>query len=192
MNKQKQVEILTKAIKTVLPKVIREVNEVSIEKGFPLLYRKPFKEYMKGEKNKGAQASKMLSEIVGPVFIEFMEYECPDFIEYKERGSDFRFGDLLIEGKMSFGTCNSWLGNGFAKVPMHLLFKFHYDENGKITKAFVAFLDLDVSKSRWSKKSKTWNGSALKIHRADRKRIVIVVGELQVNRKWAYPIPVVV
>jgi len=103
-------------------------------------------------------------------------------------GSDLVYDNLLIEDKNSFSESDSWTGNGFAKTDMHLLKKFSVDQNGSITYAFVALVDLAKCSGSWSAKTLSTNRSELKFKVADKKFIEVIHGELKAKKVYLSPI----
>lgn len=182
---------LVTTIQQVLPAVIKEVNEVRIP-ALESAWGRTFKQEMANEDQVTVEIAKNYARPLNNAFLRHIQAVLPNFSEHTTNGSDYEFNGVLIEDKNSFSEGNSWVGNGFAKTPMHLLKKFKVDANGRITHAFIALVDLSKCQSGWGAKTTATNRSCIQFITADQPLIDIVVGSLKVNQKYLKPVMVAV
>lgn len=181
---------LKQTIVQVFPAVIKEVNSVRIP-ALEQAWGRPFKDEFANEEQKTVEIAKNYARVLNNCVFRHISNVLPEFKEHTTNGSDYIYGDLLIEDKNSFSPdSKGWNGNGFDKTPLHLLKKFRCCENGRITEAFVALVDLSKCKSRWSDKSLTYNGSSIAFCNDDLNQIDVIIGQLQLKTKWVHPITI--
>lgn len=182
---------LVTTIQQVLPAVIREVNEVRIP-ALETAWGRTFAQEMANEDQVTVEIAKNYARPLNNTFLRHIRAVLPNFSEHTTDGSDYEFNGVLIEDKNSFSESNGWVGNGFAKTPMHLLKKFKVDSNGRITHAFVALVDLSKCQSGWSAKTVNTNRSVIQFETADVAHIQVIYGKLKPNRKFLKPVMEVV
>jgi hypothetical protein len=174
---------LKNTIRQVLPAVIKEVNFVRIP-ALEKAWGRSFKDEFANEEQKTVEIAKNYARVLNNCMLRHISNELPQFKEHTTNGSDYVYGDLLIEDKNSFSPdSNTWVGNGFDKTPVHLLKKFRCDDNGRIIEAFVALVDLSKCKSQWSDKSLNTNRSVISFTNEDEKQIDVIFGKLQPKTK---------
>jgi hypothetical protein len=179
---------LKQTIVQVLPAVIKEVNSVRIP-ALEQAWGRPFKDEFANEDQTTVEIAKNYARVLNNCMFRHISNELPEFKEHTTNGSDYIYGDLLIEDKNSFSPdSNGWVGNGFGKTPVHLLKKFRCCESGRITEAFVALVDLSKCKSQWSDKSLNTNRSTISFSNEDEKHIDVIFGQLQLKTKNIKPI----
>jgi hypothetical protein len=170
-----------------LPNIIKEINEIrlpALEKS----WGRSFKEEFSNENQVTVEIAKNYSRPVNNCFYRHIKNYLPSFLEHTTDGSDYIFHGIPIEDKNSFSSSGSWVGNGFKKTDIHLLKKFQCDEHGKISHAFIAFVDLDKCSSLWSNKNINTNRSILEFGIQDADAIDIVFGSIKLNRKKIKPV----
>jgi hypothetical protein len=181
---------LKQTIKQVLPAVIKEVNSVRIP-ALEQAWGRSFKDEFANEDQTTVEIAKNYARVLNNCLHRHISATLPEFKEHTTDGSDYIYGDLLIEDKNSFSPdSNGWVGNGFGKTPVHLLKKFRCCENGRITEAFVALVDLSKCKSQWSDKSLNTNRSTISFANDDLNEINLIFGEIQTKTKNIKPITV--
>ena len=178
---------LIQTIQQVLPAVIKEVNEVRIP-ALETAWGRPFKAEMANEDQVTVEIAKNYARPLNNTFLRHIQAILPGFTEHTTNGSDYAFNGTPIEDKNSFSEGNGWVGNGFAKTPVHLLKKFKVDSNGRITHAFIALVDLSKCSSVWSAKTVNTNRSVISFELADEKHIQVICGELKQNKKYLKPL----
>lgn len=178
---------LIQTIKQVLPQVIQEVNEIRIP-ALETAWGRSFQEEMANEDQITVEIAKNYARPLNNAMFRHLQARLPKFTEHSTNGSDYAFGSILIEDKNSFSDSNSWVGNGFAKTPIHLLKKFQVDERGRINKAFVAVVDLGRCASAWTAKTVETNRSTIKFTVNDIEHIQVAYGELAVKKKYIQPV----
>jgi hypothetical protein len=115
------LEKLVQAIKQVIPEVIREVNEVRIP-ALETAWGRSFQDEMRNEDQITVEIAKNYARPLNNAFLRHIQSVLPNFSEHTTNGSDYEFNGILIEDKNSFSEGNGWVGNGFKKTPVHLLF----------------------------------------------------------------------
>ena len=182
---------LITAIQQVLPAVIKEINELRLP-ALEAAWGRKFKDEMVNEGQVTVEIAKNYARPVNNTFLRHIQAILPGFTEHTTDGSDYALNGVPLEDKNSFSESNGWVGNGFAKTPMHLLKKFKVDANGRITHVFIALVDIGKCQSGWSAKTLNTNRSVIQFELGDLKHIQIVCGTLKQNKKFLKPIPVTV
>jgi hypothetical protein len=178
---------LIQTIQQVLPAVIKEVNEIRIP-ALETAWGRPFKAEMANEDQVTVEIAKNYARPLNNTFLRHIQAILPGFTEHTTNGSDYAFNGTPIEDKNSFSEGNGWVGNGFAKTPVHLLKKFKVDANGRITHAFIALVDLSKCKSAWSAKTTDTNRSVISFAKEDLSHVNVIVGSIKINRKNLKPL----
>lgn len=178
---------LADAIRTVLPEVIKEINEQRIP-ALEQAWGRSFADELANENQVTVEIAKNYARPVNNTFYQHINRVLPEFQEHTTDGSDYVLGNILIEDKNSFSSGNGWVGNGFNKTPVHLLKKFEVNENGRITKAFIAIVDLSKTQGAWSDRQINTNRSVIQFLNEDIDNIKLVVGDIRPARKYAKPI----
>ena len=173
---------LNKSIKQVVPKMIKEWNEVKLPM-FEELVGKNFSDYFEGRQTQ--EKTKMVAPILDSIFERKISDIEPNFIVDEGKGHDYLYGELPIECKISCSPSGKWTGNGYVKSPTHLLMSFHQEENGNISEMFCMLADLtDNIESGWGKKtSLTANFVSLRLLSKDINNFNVIVGELNTKNK---------
>jgi hypothetical protein len=143
---------------------------------------------MENEDQVTVEIAKNFSRVLNNCLYRHICAVLPQFKEHTTNGSDYMFGDILIEDKNSFSSGAAWVGNGFDKTPIHLLKKFQCDENGRIVSAFACIVDLDKCESGWSDKTLSTNRSTISFYNDDEKHIKVIYGSIEKKRKKIQPI----
>jgi hypothetical protein len=178
---------LIQAIQQVLPAVIKEVNEVRIP-ALEAAWGRKFKDEMANEGQVTVEIAKNYARPLNNTFLRHIQAILPSFTEHTTNGSDYALNGVPIEDKNSFSDGNGWVGNGFAKTPMHLLKKFKVDANGRITHAFIALVDISKCQSGWTAKTLNTNRSVIQFEVGDLKHVQVICGTLKQNKKYLKPI----
>jgi hypothetical protein len=183
------METLITTLRTGLPTIVRDFNEVRLPALETALGR-PFRDEFTTETTDSI--TKVLCRPVNNAFYRYIHAAIPEFTELATKGSDWKLGDILIEDKNTFSDADSWTGNGFDKTGWHLLKKFKVDNDGRIVGAFVAIVDITKCKGCWSDKTMTSNFSTLRFACEDLPQIHVIYGELKPKQKWLRitPLPV--
>ena len=182
---------LAATIKAVLPDVITDFNTVRLP-AIEAAWGRSFKDEMLNEDQVTVEIAKNYARPLNNSFFRHIQVALPKFNEHTTNGSDYEFNGTLIEDKNSFSEGNGWVGNGFAKTPMHILKKFRVDADGRIVAAFIAIVDLSKCKSVWSAKTVNTNRSVIQFTKEDASAITVVVGSLKENRKFLKPVLAIV
>lgn len=178
---------LADGFRTVLPKVITEFNTVLLPHLEAFLGRTIISEFPDPAK-RTSETTKVVTRGLDNAFFRHIHTLLPEFIEDEGDGRDYRFGATPIENKNTFGKGDTWTGNGYAKTGWHLLKKFQVNNDGRITHAFIALVNLDECQSCWSEKTTKSNFSSLALKAIDKDKIVVAVGSLKTNPKNLCPI----
>jgi len=181
------LEKLADTIRTVLPAVIKEINEQRIP-ALEQAWGRSFADELANENQVTVEIAKNYARPVNNTFYQHIHRVMPEFSEHTTDGSDYVLGDILIEDKNSFSSGNGWVGNGFNKTPVHMLKKFEVDANGRIVKAFIALVDLSKTQGAWSDRQINTNRSVIQFMNDDIDNILLVVGDIRPARKYAKPI----
>jgi len=181
------LEKLADTIRTVLPAVIKEINEQRIP-ALEQAWGRSFADELANENQVTVEIAKNYARPVNNAFFQHIHSNMPEFKEHTTDGSDYVLGDILIEDKNSFSSGNGWVGNGFNKTPVHMLKKFEVDANGRIVKAFIALVDLSKTQGAWSDRQINTNRSVIQFMNDDIENILLVVGDIRPARKYAKPI----
>ena len=179
-----KIQKLKQAIQQVLPEVIREINEERIP-ALESAWGRTFKEELENENQVTVEIAKNYARPVNNTFYRHIRSVLPEFEEHTTDGSDYVLDGVLIEDKNSFSPSNGFVGNGFAKTPVHMLKKFRVDENGRIREAFIAVVDLSKTQGAWSEKSINTNRSTIQFANDDIPQINVIFGSIRPAKKWA-------
>lgn len=174
------------ALRTCLPAIITEFNTVRL----PLLeqaYGRTIIEEFPDPVKRTSETTKGMGRILDNVFFRHVNAQLPTFIEDEGAGRDYRFGDIPIESKNTFGKGDSWTGNGYDKTAWHLLKKFNVNDAGRISHVFLALVNLDDCKSCWTAKTLKSNFSSLALKTVDFDNVIVVTGSLKKNPKNLCP-----
>lgn len=177
------------AVELSIEPAVRDFNERRLP-ALEQAWGRSYQAEMANESQQTVETTKNYSRPINNSFYREIQSRLPEFEEQTTNGSDYRYGEILIEDKNSFGSGNSWVGNGFLKTPMHLLKKFEIDDQGRITHAFVAVVDISLCQGAWTEKTTKTNRSELKFLVADREHIRVIMGRLAAGRRYLQPIPV--
>jgi hypothetical protein len=181
---------LVTTIRSVLSSVIEEVNTIRIP-ALEIAWGRSFKEEMLNEGQVTVEIAKNYARVLNNTFFRHISKNIKTFKEHTTNGSDYRYGNILIEDKNSFSPdAIGWVGNGFNKTPMHLLKKFRVDENGRITEAFIALVDTSKVQRGWSARKINTNRSIIDFSTYDIDCITVIYGQLKMNRKKIKPITI--
>ena len=164
---------LTEAIKTIIPKVVHEWNTSKLPL-FESLVEQSFKSYFEGRQTQ--EKTKMVAPILDSIFSRHMKAIIPEFIVSEGKGQDYLYGSIPLESKITFGSGDSWTGNGYSKTPWHLLMRFELTENGKIIDQFAMMTDLSQCESKWSDPGLKSNFSTLKFKVKDIPNLISIIG----------------
>jgi hypothetical protein len=178
---------LAEAIRDVLPEVIKEINEIRIP-ALEQAWGRSFADELANENQVTVEIAKNYARPVNNTFYEHIKRVLPEFTEHTTDGSDYALEGILIEDKNSFSASNGWVGNGFNKTPVHLLKKFEVDADGRITKAFIALVDLSKTQGAWSDRQINTNRSVIQFMNEDIDNILLVTGSIRPAKKYAKPI----
>lgn len=181
---------LIKVINQSIPEIINDFNTVRLPAletawGRTVAEQREFWDH----DQISVEYSKNFSIPINNAFFRAINSKLPQFKEKTTRGSDYIYGDVLIEDKNAFnGTGKQWTGNGFGKCPWHLLKRFEIDEiSGRIVKAFVMLVDLSVTEANWGEKTvngKTSQRVGLQFTKQDRDNLLVAWGNVIEKRKW--------
>jgi hypothetical protein len=169
---------LVEAIKTAIPEVIQEWNTIKLPL-FEQLVEQPFEQYFEGRQTQ--EKTKMVAPILDSIFARRVKAIIPEFIVAEGKGLDYMYGDIPVENKITFGSGDSWTGNGYSKTPWHLLVRFELTEQGTIVSQFAMMTDLSQCNSKWTAPGTTSNFSTLKFKVEDMDKLIPIIG--QVSKK---------
>tara|TARA_B110000858_G_C17770639_1_gene459417 strand:- start:129 stop:680 length:552 start_codon:yes stop_codon:yes gene_type:complete len=172
---------LIDAIYLSIPEVIKEWNENKLTQ-LESLVEQPFKEYFNNRQTQ--EKTKMVSPVIDTIFTRIMKTHLNDFEVDEGKGRDYKWGNILLESKLTLGEGNSWTGNGYTKTDIHLLFRFNIDENGIIVSYFSSVVDLSKCESNWTSPTNKSNFSTLKFLTNDISEISIIHGEMVSKKKY--------
>lgn len=181
------MDTLVATLRTCLPAIVQEFNTVRLP-ALEIALGRPFREEFTTETTDSV--TKVLCRPFNNCMFRHVHAILPEFIERATKGLDWMFSDIPIEDKNTFSESNSWTGNGFDKTGWHLLKKFVIDEDGRITAAFVALVDIRKCKGSWSEKTMTSNFSSLQFACEDAQHFHIIHGEVKPKKKWLAIVPV--
>ena len=180
------LQSLATTIRTCLPHVLHEFNTVRLPLLEQALGRTIIEEFPDPIK-RTAETTKVMGRILDNTFFRHIHALDPTFVEDEGAGRDNRYGEIPIECKNTFGKGDSWTGNGYDKTGWHLLKKFAVDDQGRITHAFLALVNLEDCESRWSDRTLSSNFSSLSLKSVDKEKVLVIVGTLKVNPKNLSP-----
>lgn len=179
---------LIEAIQQTLPAVAREWNTEKLPL-FETLVEKPFAEYFAGKQTQ--EKTKMMSPILDIIFARQVNAIIPEFVVDEGAGRDYSFRGTPMECKITFGSGNSWSGNGYPKAPWHILLRFDANEQGVITHVFAMLVDLNTCTTKWLPGSKATNKTVNWYHLTflseDFSKLSFAVGSMQQKRKFLQP-----
>lgn len=178
---------LVNALKIAIPDAIREVNEVRIP-ALEQAWGRSFKDELQNETQKTVEIAKNYTRVVNNAIYRHVKKQLPTYQEHLTSGSDYNYDGTLIEDKNSFSASSDWVGNGFNKTPVHLLKKFKCDENGRITAAFVALVDLSKCKAKWTDRKINTNRSTISFSSEDADHVKVAYGSLIINPSKLKPV----
>jgi hypothetical protein len=180
------MERLVDAVRDSLEPAIRDFNEHRLP-ALEMAWGRTYAEEMQNESQRTVETTKNYSRVINNAIYREIQKRLPEFQEQTCNGSDYVLGDLLIEDKNSFGTSNSWVGNGFAKTEVHLLKKFQINAAGRITGVFAAVVDTSQIAGAWTEKTVNTNRSELKLRNEDLEHIQVILGTLRPGRTYLTP-----
>jgi hypothetical protein len=180
------MESLATTIRACLPHILHEFNTIVLPLVEQALGRTIVEEFSNPTK-RTSETTKLTARFLDNTFFRHIHAREPTFVEDEGDGRDYRFGETPIENKNTFGKGDSWTGNGYRKTGWHLLKKFDVNDQGRITRAFIALVNLDVCESRWSAKTLSSNFSSLSLKSTDKEKVLVIVGSLKVNPKNLCP-----
>lgn len=179
----KDIELLAKTLREVMPQICDEWNTVSL----PLmekLYRKSFKDIFKNRQTQ--EKTKAISPIIDEIIADEIQKKIPNFTITEGKGFDYTLNNTVIEWKNSLSDAISWTGNGYKKTNWHVLCKFIPNEDGIIEKYFACIVPYDMVKSSWSDTGNS-NFSSLQLLKSDLNNIIQVSGKFKQSVKYLYP-----
>lgn len=181
------MEPLVNAIRSSLPGILQEFNEIILPHLEAFLGRTIIEEFPDPVK-RTSETTKVVARGLDNVFFRHIHALLPEFVEDEGDGRDYRFGSIPIESKNTFGKGDSWTGNGYDKTGWHLLKKFQVNDEGRITHAFLALVNLDECESCWSERTLKSNFSSLMLKSVDKEKVHVIVGSLKSNPKNLCPL----
>ena len=185
------MENLVTAIRAVIPGVVKEWNTVKLPL-FEQLVGQSFEQYFQGRQTQ--EKTKMVAPILDSIFALRLKHILPEWMVAEGKGLDYMFGEIPFECKITFGSGDSWTGNGYSKTPWHLLMRFELDQQGNIIKQFAAIVDLSACGSKWSATGDTSNFSTLKFQLADQPHLIPICGKFsnitRTGRPATYIMPI--
>lgn len=132
-----------------------------------------------------AERTKMFSNFFYQIMFSTLQEIHGDNFEEKEiNKQDIEFKDVPIEIKLTLSSDNSWTGNGFEKVPWHLLIKLKMDQEMNISEVVVLMVDLNSCTHQWSATGSTSNFSSLKFVVDDEQKLQMVFGSPIKKKKY--------
>ena len=179
----KDIELLAKTLREVMPQICDEWNNVSL----PLmekLYRKSFKDIFKNRQTQ--EKTKAISPIIDEIIAEKIQEKISNFTITEGKGFDYTLNNTEIEWKNSLSDSDSWTGNGYKKTNWHVLCKFIPNEDGIVEEYFACILPYDVVDSNWSDTGNS-NFSSLQLLKSDLDNIIEVSGTFRKARKYLKP-----
>lgn len=180
------METLIRTLRACLPAIVQDFNEVRLP-ALEIALGRPFRDEFTTETTDSV--TKVLCRPINNAMFRHLHDRLPEFTEIATKGFDWKFGDIPIEDKNSFSDADAWTGNGFDKTGWHLLKKFKINEDGRITAAFVALVDITKCSGCWSDKTMTSNFSTLKFTCEDMPHIAVIHGELKPKKKYLGIVP---
>ena len=184
---------LVTAIRAVTPLVVKEWNAVKLPL-FEQLVEQSFEQYFQGRQTQ--EKTKMVAPILDSIFARLIQQILPEWVIAEGKGLDYMYGEIPFECKITFGSGDSWTGNGYSKTPWHLLMRFELDQQGTIIKQFAAIADLLGCVSKWTSPGDTSNFSTLKFRVVDQSRLIPICGEVsnltRTGKPATYVMPVMV
>ena len=177
---------LIQTLQQVLPQIIQEFNEVRLP-ALETAWGRSFRAELANEDQKTVEISKNYSRPLNNTMFRHVSALLPQFTEHTTAGSDYLFQGTPLEDKNSFSPGNGWVGNGFAKTNWHLLKKFQVDDDGRITHAFVALVDLSLCSATWSAKTLATNRSVIQFKNADQPHITVIWGAIRAKKIYLQP-----
>ena len=177
------IKNLTEVIKNNWEDIINQYNK-HIEEKFENFFLMSYSEYFKGTK------TQEITKIISPVFNSILckVLKPSGFNRCETDGADYTFENMVIEGKNSLSTNNSWTGNGYKKTNWHLLVKLNLNEDGIIISSFCALVPIDECISKWTVPTLESNFSSLKFDNIDCSKIIIIKGKIEKKTKLLAPI----
>jgi hypothetical protein len=177
------IKNLTEVIKNNWEDIINQYNK-HIEEKFKNFFLMSYSEYFKGVK------TQEITKIISPVFNSILckVLKSSGFNRCETDGADYNFEGLVIEGKITLSTSNSWTGNGYKKTNWHLLIKLNLNEDGIVISSFCALVPIDECISKWTIPTPNSNFSSLKFDNIDCSKIIIIKGKIEKKNKLLAPI----
>ena len=180
----KDIELLTKTLQEVMPRVCDEWNTVSLSVMETLHRGKSFREIFKNRQTQ--EKTKEVSSIIDDIITEFTQEKIKAFTITEGKGFDYTLNETKIEWKNSLSESNSWTGNGYRKTNWHVLCKYIMNEDGIIEKYFACIVPYDMVESNWSGTGNS-NFSSLKLLKSDLDNIIEVSGNFKQSVKYLQP-----
>ena len=181
---ENNITILCKAIKEVVPQVMEDWNQNKLNE-FSNLFESDFESFFAGKQTQ--EKTKIVSPILNKIFIRLMNNHntIESFIDNDESGSDYLFNeDISLEGKITLSSGNSWTGNGYYKVPLQVLIRYTFSDEGEITSFFSMVADLSETKGQWDSPSTQSNFSSLKFYNEDKEHLMLCNGKILQLKKY--------
>lgn len=188
-TQQQKIDKLKVVIRLALPVAIGEFNKIrkpALEKAWGQKFKDEFANEDPSQRT--VEITKTYARPLNNAIFREISKRLPRFGVATVNGSDLIYDGIPIEDKNSFSDSDSWTGNGYPKVPFHLLKKFTVDEDGVITKAFVAIVDTTKCSGSWTAKTLKRNSSSLKFTVSDAKFIQVIYGSINKKAKWLNPV----
>lgn len=188
-TQQQKIDKLKVAIGSALPVAIDEFNKIrkpALEKAWGQNFKNEFANEDPSQRT--VEIAKAYTRTLNNAIYREISKRLSNFGVATVNGSDLIYDDIAIEDKNSFSDSNQWTGNGFPKVPYHLLKKFTINDDGVITKAFVAIVDTSKCKGNWTVKTKKRNSSSLKFANSDENFVEVIFGSIEKKRTWLDPV----
>tara|TARA_R100001443_G_C3290079_1_gene162617 strand:- start:66 stop:632 length:567 start_codon:yes stop_codon:yes gene_type:complete len=180
----KDIEVLSEALKEVMLPVCKEWNTVSLPMMEKLYRGRSFKSIFEGRQTQ--EKTKTVSPILDEIVAEFIKDKISNFTITEGKGFDYTLNDTEIEWKNSLSDSNSWTGNGYNKTNWHVLCKFILNEDGVIEKYFACIVPYDMVDSNWSETGNS-NFSSLSILKTDLDYVIEVSGSFKPSVKYLKP-----
>lgn len=188
-TQQQKIDKLKEVIRLALPVAIHEFNTIrkpALEKAWGQKFKDEFANEDPSQRT--VEITKSYARPLNNTIYREISKRLPGFGVATVNGSDLTYDGMPIEDKNSFSDSDSWTGNGFPKVPFHLLKKFTVDENGVITKVFIAIVDTSKCSGSWTAKTTKRNSSSLKFTVNDAKFVQVIYGTINKKEKWLNPV----
>jgi hypothetical protein len=189
VTEKQKINKLKMVIAKALPVAINEFNTIrkpALEQAWGHIFKNEF--INEDVSQRTVEITKSYTRPLNNSIYREIKKNLSNFEVATTNGSDLIYDGLPIEDKNSFSNSDSWTGNGFPKVPYHLLKKFTINDDGVIIKAFVAIVDTSKCTGSWTAKTTKRNSSSLKFAVSDEKFVEVIFGKINKKRKWLDPV----